>query len=205
LVENPWHEQFDARSNACMKTSTRILLSCSAVLICGATPAVTPPCAIPQGEAAAAPDRVGFPAGYATNLRLLGVQQQEKSPEVMTTYGNDLAAAVTREEQLPFPDGAIIVMEFANAKKDSQGRYLRDAAGQFVKGDLIRVDVMRRGPDFGAMYGESRAGEWEFASYNPDGTTRIPPDKAASCAACHRKVGAGKDFVHRLRSGATAP
>jgi hypothetical protein len=183
-----------------MKTSTRIMLCCSASLICGATPAVAPPCAIPQGAAAAAPDRVGFPSGYATKLRLLGVKHQEKSPEVMTTYGNDLAAAVTREEHLPFPDGAVIVMEFANAKKDPQGQYLRDAAGQLVKGDLIRVDVMRRGADFGAMYGEARAGNWEFASYSPTGATLVPPEKAGHCAACHQKNGAAKDFVHRLRT-----
>jgi len=50
------------------------------------------------------------------------------------------------------------------------------------------------------MYGASRAGEWEFASYRPDGSTLIPPDKAEHCAACHLNAGAGKDFVFRTRS-----
>jgi hypothetical protein len=175
-----------------MKTFMRISLVALPLLVVGAEPTTSP-------------DRVGFPSGYPANFRLLGVHNDTKSPEIWTTYGNDLAAAITRDEQLPFPDGAVLLMEFAGAVKDAKGEYLRDAAGRLVKGEILRVDVMRRGDDFGAVYGESRAGEWEFASYNPDGTTRISPDKATHCAACHRKVGAEKDFVHRLRPAAPAP
>ena len=175
-----------------MKTFTRFSLALLPLLVMGAEPSTTP-------------DRVGFPANYASSLKLLRVIRSEKSPEVITAYGNDLAASITREDQLPFPDGAVLMMEFANAAKDAKGEKLRDAAGELVKGEVVRVDVMRRGSGFGAVYGEARAGEWEFASYNPDGTTRIPPDQAVSCAACHRKVGAAKDFVHRLRPAVPAP
>ena len=63
---------------------------------------------------------------------------------------------------------------------------------------------MRRGGGFGEVYGASRAGEWEFASYRADGTTLIEPANAVQCAACHLKAGAEKDFVlpaPRLRRG----
>lgn len=163
------------------------------------------PLMVMAAEPSMAPDRAGFPANYASTFRLLGVTRATKSPEIMTAYGNDLAASIVREDQLPFPHGAVLLMEFANAAKDASGENLRDSAGQLVKGEIVRVDVMRRGDGFGAVYGESRAGEWEFASYNPDGTTRIPPDKATHCAACHRKVGVEKDFVHRLRPALPAP
>ena len=169
-----------------MRILVRLSLAALPLLVIGAEPSP-------------APDRVGFPANYASSLKLLGVIRTEKSPEFITAYGNDLAVSITREDQLPFPDGTVLMMEFANAAKDANGATLRDAGGQLIKGDVVRVDVMRRGSGFGVVYGESRAGEWEFASYNPDGTTRIPPDKAVNCAACHRKVGAAKDFVHRVR------
>lgn len=155
--------------------------------------------------ASGASDRVGFPRDYASSLQLAGVATGKSSPEIMTTYVNALAASVTRVDQLPFPNGSVIAMEFANASRDGEGQVLRDAQGQPVKGEIVRVDVMRRGAGFGESYGEARAGEWEFASYRPDGATLVTPDKAAHCAACHRKVGPGKDFVHRLRSAAPPP
>jgi ketosteroid isomerase-like protein len=158
----------------------------------------------PAASPGAAADRVGFPRDYTTVFRLLGVGTGNSSPEIMTTYANRLAASVTREDQLPFPNGSIIAMEFATASRDGEGQMLRDSKGQPLKGEIVRVDVMRREAGFGEAYGEARAGEWEFASYRPDGTALITPDKATHCAACHRKVGAGKDFVHRLRPVVTA-
>src|SRR6185295_1585343 len=96
--------------------------------------------------------------------------------------------------------GSVLLMEFANPQRDGEEQLLRGAPGQPLKGEIAHIDVMRRGAGFGAMYGASRAGEWEFASYRPDGSTLIPPDKAEHCAACHLNAGAGKDFVFRTRS-----
>jgi hypothetical protein len=64
---------------------------------------------------------------------------------------------------------------------------------------------MRRGTGFGERYGESRAGEWEFASYRPDGGTLQSPDHTAHCASCHRNAGADKDFVFRTRPWNSPP
>ena len=81
--------------------------------------------------------------------------------------------------------------------KDGEGELLRDAHGALLKGEVVRVDVMRRGRGFGAPYGDNRAGEWEFASYRRDGSTLISPVNGGDCAACHRNAGADKDFVFR--------
>lgn len=41
----------------------------------------------------------------------------------MTAYGNDLAASVTSATRLPYPNGSIILMEFAEALQDSNGNH----------------------------------------------------------------------------------
>jgi hypothetical protein len=56
---------------------------------------------------------------------------------------------------------------------------------------------MRREKDFGKAYAINRAGEWEYVEYRPDGTYVTPPQKSATCAACHLKAGAERDFVYR--------
>jgi hypothetical protein len=76
---------------------------------------------------------------------------------------------------------------------------MHDASSAPLKAEVARVDVMRREPGYGVAYGESRAGEWEFASYRPDGSTLLSPENSAACAACHLKAGAERDFVYRVR------
>jgi len=124
---------------------------------------------------------------------------REKEPAIMTTFANDLAEPIARGAHPPYPYGSVIVMEFANSVRDGEGQPLRDAKGALVKGDIARIDVMRRERGFGAGYGEQRAGEWEFASYRPDGSLLMAPANSANCAACHRNAGAEKDFVFHSR------
>jgi uncharacterized protein (TIGR02246 family) len=158
---------------------------------------------IVNSELAPAPklDRVGFPKDYRTTFKFLGVPMRTNSTQtiVMTAYGNDLAASVTNAAQLPYPNGSIIVMEFAKTPLDSEGKPLLGADGQLQKGEVQHVDVMRRGDGFGEAYGSNRSGPWEFAGYFPDGTYSTPPAKTASCAHCHQKAGAAKDFVFPLK------
>jgi len=161
--------------------------------------------------AATAPavDRVGFPSGYRAAFKLLGAGAGGgggmKDAMVHTAYANGLAAAAIAGSSLPFANGSVIAMEFATPLKDGEGELLRDEQGIPLPGEVVRVDVMRRGPDYGAGYGESRAGEWEFASYRPDGAPMMPPVNGAQCAGCHRKAGAENDFVYRMRSPAGVP
>ena len=52
---------------------------------------------------------------------------------------------------------------------------------------------------FGAAYATKRSGEWEFVEYRVDGSYITPPQKSATCAECHIKAGAEKDFVYKGR------
>jgi uncharacterized protein (TIGR02246 family) len=145
-------------------------------------------------------DRVGFPADYRQGFKLLAVAARDDGSEIMTTYANAAAALVTQASQLPYPDGAVIVMEFAAPFRDGEGQLLRDSSGQLLKGEVAHVDVMRRGSGLGAIYGEQRAGEWAFASYSREGRTLIAPENAGHCAACHARAGVAQDFVFRSKS-----
>ena len=180
-----------------MKTLKLIAMSTLCALVISANDPAT---AVPP-----ATDRVGFPTNYQSKFRLLSVAARDKEPAIMTVYGNDLAASVTRTDQLPYPNGSIIVMEFANTQADSAHQPIRDAKGELQRGEVVHVDVMRRGEGFGAAYGDNRAGEWEFMSYRPDGSYNEPPATAVNCAACHAKAGPAKDFVYRLRVPHDAP
>lgn len=154
--------------------------------------------AMPSGGVPTA-DRVGFPRDYRTALKLLSVAEKQGEPSITTAYGNDLAGSVTSASQLPYPYGTVIAMEFAHGVRDGEGQLMHDASGAPLKADVARVDVMRRERGYGVAYGESRAGEWEFASYRPDGSTLLSPENSAACAACHLKAGAERDFVYRVR------
>lgn len=150
-------------------------------------------------------DRVGFPADYTHTLRQVGDPVFHERSGISTVYVNELAANSPGFSQARYPNGSVIMMEFAEAQHDGEGELLRDAKGTPLKGAVVHIDVMRRGAGFGESYGEDRAGEWEFASYAPDGRTLQSPDKTAHCAACHRNAGADKDFVFRTRPWSTTP
>jgi uncharacterized protein (TIGR02246 family) len=150
--------------------------------------------------ASAVSDRVGLPADYATCLHKLGDTVNDDRDGLTTVYANDLVAAVTNTEAAHYPNGSVILMEFAEPRRDGENQLLRDALGQPLKGSITHIDVMRRGGGFGEIYGASRAGEWEFASYRGDGSTLIAPSDAVHCAGCHLNAGANKDFAFRQRS-----
>ena len=155
--------------------------------------------AVTGGVQAADPvDRVGFPAdyrGYAV-LRTANITQQGR---LGTIYANDKAASIHEVARLPYPNGSVVVMEWATPRKAADGTPITGADGLWQKGDVVRLDVMRREAGYGASYGDKRAGEWEFASYTADGKPFAPAIDAAACAACHTKPGAARDFVFRGR------
>ena len=153
-----------------------------------------------SGASAANPDRVGFPRDYAAQFRMLGGTVNDDSLGLTTVYGNELAASVASSERPAYPNGSVILMEFAEPLRDGEDQLLRDARGQPLRGPFAHIDVMRRGAGYGDAYGASRAGEWEFASYRPDGSVLISSAQGARCAGCHLKAGAEKDFVYRKRS-----
>ena len=152
-----------------------------------------------DAESPRAGEPAGFPRDYATAMRRVRDTVYDEKSGLTTVFANDLAASIAGSSQQHYPDGAVILMEFAQPQRDGAGELLRDERGAPLKGPIDHIDVMRRGPGLGAAYGAERAGDWEFASYRSDGSVRIAVDKAVQCAACHRNAGADKDFVFRAR------
>jgi hypothetical protein len=149
-------------------------------------------------------DRVGFPAEYR-RLGVLRAANMTRQQQLVTVYGNAAAAGVTELSGLPYPSGSVLVMEWATPVKAADGSPVAGPDGLWQRGEVVRLDVMRRQAGFGEAYGDKRAGEWEFASYTPDGRPFAPAIDAAACAACHRGATAARDFVFRGRFPAATP
>ena len=103
-----------------------------------------------------------------------------QDPKHGTVFLNPQAASITTAGQ-PYPLGSIFIMEWRNDNKD---------------GDIVRLDVMRKEKGFGTAYGADKNGDWEYASYSPDGLLLTDAAASLACAKCHLKAGAAKDFVY---------
>jgi hypothetical protein len=127
-------------------------------------------------------DRVGHPGGYTKFEQVRSIDRAQ-DPTHGTVFLNAAAASVKKAGE-PYPYGSVLVMEWRKGSKD---------------GEIARLDVMRKERGYGAEYGADKNGEWEYASYSPDG--KLITDAAASlaCAKCHLKAGAAKDFVYASR------
>ena len=144
-----------------------------------------------DGNSAPTTDRVGFPDGYEQRYTVLRSFVKEKQQQLVTVYGNQLAASVTETRQLPYPFGSILVMETASLLKSDKKN----------KGKILGLHVMRREPGFGAAYGKNRTGEWEYVEYKADKSYITAPQSSSACAECHVKAGPDRDFVYRGRFG----
>jgi hypothetical protein len=131
------------------------------------------------GWAAAQQDPVGHPAGYRSFEQVRSMDRQQE-PSHGTVFLNAPAASIKKAGE-PYPYGSVVIMEWRKGGTD---------------GEIARLDVMRKERGYGASYGADRNGDWEYASYSPDG--KLITDAAASlaCAKCHLKAGVSKDFVY---------
>jgi hypothetical protein len=131
---------------------------------------------------------VAFPQGYREKFEVLCSFEKADKEQVVTVYGNDVAASVKSVSQLPYPYGSVIVMETSSAVTDSEGHYRQDKA--------LGLHVMKKQRGFGEGYQQNRTGEWEYVEYRPSGDYITPPNKSGVCAQCHVKAGREKDFVY---------
>ena len=169
-----------------------LLILPAALLLAAAPPA-------PTSGPAPTVDRVGFPADYENSFKLLRKFNRAQPRNLITVYANAPAAEVSATEELPYPNGSVFVMEFAEVPIGPEGKPLFDAGGKFKKGKVTSIHVMRRGDKFGEAYGPLRTGEWEYVEYRPDGSTLTAPKDSFTCAACHLQAGATRDWVYRGR------
>ena len=140
-------------------------------------------------------DRVGLPADYQTLFFPFYVFDRPDNRQVRVIFANEVAMGATADE--PFPYGSVLVMETYRAVVDADGAPILDDQGRYQRGDLGGVFVMRKEPGFGTRYADVRTGEWEYASFRPDGSVLTPPQATSSCASCHVNAGPARDWVYR--------
>jgi len=134
-----------------------------------------------------------LPAGYRGWSKFLSDVQRPDAKQVREIYVNPIGSRAIHGQ--PFPEGTVLVMENYAARADAEGRLLKGSDGMLVKGDLLRVFVMGKGPGFGeAAPPGLRNGEWLYAAYDADGTRAT--DDLNACRACHLPV-AAQDYVQR--------
>jgi hypothetical protein len=177
-----------------MKTLVRAGVFSAALLL------VAPFFAADAGKADVITDRVGFPRDYRTKFQVIRRTNVPNKSQVGTIYANDRAASITDLTKLPYPNGSVIVFEWADSMKAADGTPATGADGIWRKGEVTRIDVMRREANYGALYGGERATDWEFASYFFDGRPMKLGADTLDCAKCHRKA-AERDAVFRGRFG----
>jgi hypothetical protein len=152
--------------------------------------------------AVAGPEKVSFPSGYSSHRPYLTVDRPFNDT-VRAMYASPEAAESARVRR-PLPSGTVLTMEVYKAKRDDQGKPLKDASGRFVRGDLVTIMVMEKRAGWGAEYpAEIRNGEWEYAQFAPDGTRHQPAD-SKPCLSCHLRM-SRQDFVFSLPQLAAAP
>lgn len=190
-------EELAAEPLPCMAASQVSLIQTPVPEPTATEPVATATAAPPTPTPRPAPqeDRVGFPENYQEEFKLMFVYDRVDNRQVRIVCGNEVASTVQSGE--PFPHGSILVMETWRAKLDENGNVVEDQNGRFVRESLSGLFVMRKEPGFGEAYQNLRTGEWEYVAYRPDGSTFIPPQNTANCAACHQGAGAGKDWLFR--------
>jgi hypothetical protein len=155
--------------------SSVILFSAAGLLLVGQAPTL-------PGTSA---DRIGFPKNYQTTFKQLYAFDNDANRQVRVIWANDIAMTVDANQPWNFPYGSILLFESYPAVLDSAGNPMLDENGRFQRGALTTVFAMKKDKGFGAEYGPIRNGEWEYVSYNPDGTTATAPANSGSCALCH--------------------
>jgi hemoglobin len=174
-----------------MSALNRILLAATVAMgVAACAPSATTRSAgpVPVDGALAAP------ADYRSWPVFLADIQRPDARQVRDIYVNP--AGYAAEAGSPFPAGTKFVMELYAARTAADGSLLRDDAGKLVKGDLLKLFVMGKGPGWSASVApELRTGDWIYAAWLPDLTTPAP-DALAGCRGCHLPQ-VTADYVHR--------
>jgi plastocyanin len=147
----------------------------------------------------AGPEKITFPAGWETWERY-GVVSRYDTKQYRELFARPEVVKAVRDGK-PISDGAVLVMAIYAAQLDANKNPVKDANGRFVKAKPIGVTVMEKRAGWGVEYPpEMRNGNWEYASFLPDGK---PNAKANSniknCFMCH-KPHEKQDYVISLAS-----
>jgi len=142
-------------------------------------------------------DRVGFPTNYQQTFKRLYALDNNQNRQIRVIWTNDVAQTVDPSQPWNFPYGSVLLFESWAPQLNDAGDPVLDADGRFIPTTLQTIFAMRKEKGFGAEYGPIRNGEWEYVSYNPDGTFATAPSASGACAVCHQ-TGSSQPLTAKL-------
>jgi hypothetical protein len=152
------------------------------------------------GPAAAGTENIDYPKDYKAGFTFytsVDKTHPKRGPSIRDMLINPAGLAAARAGN-PMPSGTVIVMEVHKAKKNADGKGMKNIAGKYTKAGLNFVFVMEKRTGWGAEYPASlRNGEWEYAWFKADGS-RHPKRDMKSCFGCHKRV-MKSDYVFTLK------
>jgi plastocyanin len=145
----------------------------------------------------AMPDRIKFPEGFEKGTLYTTVNRSDIK-QFRELYTSAASVKSVRDGK-GIPDGTVLTLVQYAAKVDDKGAPLRDAKGNFMKGDVLGYTVMEKRKGWGSTIpAEWRNGDWEYAAFTAD---KKPNAKAnantKACFDCHLPH-AQQDFVISL-------
>ena len=146
------------------------------------------------GLAAAAENRIAFPAGYTDDFsNYLSLDRTQNPDQVIRLFGNDKALEGAGADGA-LANGSVLVAEIYAARKDADGNVVTSDLGRRIKGPMAAIAVMEKQPGWGEGRPQGlRTGDWDFAVFSPAGERLVDKDLNA-CRACHAPLG-DRDFV----------
>ena len=141
-------------------------------------------------------ERVRLPEALDTAFLLYDKVDRPDRARVRFMYIDRVSAAAARPGE-PLPNGTVIVMEDHGVERDAAGTPLRDAAGRLrPTAEILGREVMEKRAGYGAAIPEAyRNGDWDYASYLPNGQVNARAQaNLYVCFDCH-KPRAGADYT----------
>lgn len=142
----------------------------------------------------AGPERVGYPAGFEARFVLYNTVNRPDRKQIRFLYVSPEADEAAQPGK-PLPHGTVLVMADHNAKLDADGNPVINADGRFIpEAGTIAIHVMEKRFGWGQEQPpDMRNGDWDYASFKPDGTLNTEI-KTSGCFACHHNRPA-RDFT----------
>jgi plastocyanin len=146
----------------------------------------------------AGPEKITFPKEYESWEKYASVDRYDNK-QYRELYAKPEIVKAVRAGK-PVPDGTVLAMAIYAAEVDDKGSPVKDDKGRFRKAKLTGVTVMEKREGWGTEYAaELRNGNWEYASFMPDGSPNPAAADTKPCFACH-KPHEKQDFVISLTS-----
>ena len=134
---------------------------------------------------------IEFPKNYKTFKNYLSMDQSQNADQIIRIFANDIAVQGMKEKGI-FPYGSILTAEIYKAKKDKDGKVIESSLGRRIRDKLAVIAVMEKRKGASKKWtGDLNNGDWDFATFSPDGS--VAKIDLKQCAACHAPL---KDKQH---------